>query len=180
MPTVIKIDAVKRLFSQNGFEYQVSDRGPVFIYHGDKKFALEFPIRWISPNNPDADYNLAQVRKVLSEMTASAKNEQRIYMFELDKKRMDELFAEAKAYGLFYDEDAKMFICKKTKTSKNAIFVGELDFVIAARLASEDAVKAAKQNKKNPGKSKPVKILTYTEIFDEMKRSSLEKKNGTK
>ena len=170
MPTAIKIDAVKRLFKQNGFEYEVTDNGPVFIYHGDKKFALEFPIKWISTDNPDMDYNLAQVRKVLGEMTNSAKYEQRIYLFELDKKRMGELFAEAKEYGLSYDDEAKMFICKKTKTSKNAIFVCELDFVIAARLSSEDAAKESKNKK--------VKVLTYKEIFDEMKQASKEKANG--
>ena len=85
-----------------------------------------------------------------------------------NKQKMTELFKAAKDYGLSYDEKEKMLIYKKTKTSKSALFVAELDFVIATRLKSEKLAKLDKN----------FKPLPYKEIFDELKESTEQDKKA--
>lgn len=161
MPTYIKKDAIKRMFKDNGFDLIINARDQIFIFKNKFGFSMEFPIKWFD-DNADRDYDLAQVRHVLNKMTASVKEEEAIYSFTQNKQNMAELFKVAKDYGMSYDEKEKMFIYKKTKTSKSALFVVELDFVIAARLKSEKLAKLDKNFKPIP----------YKEIFDELKESA--------
>lgn len=154
-------DAIIKLFDNNGFKMVNLESGPAFVFRSKSGFSMEFPVKWFD-GNADRDYDLAQVRHVLNKMTASAKEEEAIYSFMENKQKMTELFKAAKDYGLSYDEKEKMFIYKKAKTSKNALFVAELDFVIAARLKSEKLAKLDKN----------LKPLPYKEIFDELKESA--------
>ena len=161
MPTHIKKDAIQRMFKDNGFDLITNETGQAFVFRSKSGFSMEFPIKWFD-GNADRDYDLSQVRHVLNKMTASAKEEEAIYSFMQNKQKMNELFKVAKDYGMSYDEKEKMFIYKKTKTSKSALFVAELDFVIAARLKSEKLAKLDKN----------FKPLPYKEIFDELKESA--------
>lgn len=167
MPTYIKKDAIQRMFKDNGFELVTHENDQVFVFRSKSGFSMEFPIKWFD-GNADRDYDLSQVRHVLNKMTASAKEEGAIYSFMQNKQKMAELFKAAKDYGMSYDEQAKMFIYKKPKTSKSALFVAELDFVIAARLRSEKLAKLDKN----------FKPLPYKEIFDELKESAEEDKKA--
>lgn len=170
MPTYIKKDAIKRMFKDNGFDLVTNETNQAFVFRSKSGFSMEFPIKWFD-GNADRDYDLSQVRHVLNKMTASAKEEEAIYSFMQNKQKMTELFKAAKDYGLSYDEKEKMLIYKKTKTSKSALFVAELDFVIAARLKSE----------KLASLDKNLKPLPYKEIFDELKESAeQDKKTQTK
>ena len=161
MPTCIKKDAIKRMFKDNGFDLVTNETDQTFVYRSKSGFSMEFPVKWFD-GNADREYDLAQVRHVLNKMTTSAKEEEAIYSFMQNKQKMTELFKAAKDYGMSYDEKEKMFIYKKTKTSKSAVFVAELDFVIAARLRSEKLAKLDKN----------FKPLPYKEIFDELKESA--------
>ena len=161
MPTYIKKDAIKRMFKENGFELVNLEAGPAFVFQSKSGFSMEFPVKWLD-GNEDRDYDLAQVRHVLNNMTASAKEEDAIHSFMQNRQRMTELFKAAKDYGMSYDEANKMFIYKNSKRSKDALFVAELDFVIAARLKSEKLAKLDKN----------IKPLPYKEIFDELKESA--------
>lgn len=161
MPTYIKKDAIKRIFKDNGFDLVTNETDQAFVFRSKSGFSMEFPVKWFD-GNADRDYDLAQVRHVLNKMTASAKEEEGIYSFMQNKQKMTELFKSAKDYGLSYDEKEKMFIYKKTKASKSALFVAELDFVIATRLKSEKLAKLDKN----------FKTLPYKEIFDELKESA--------
>lgn len=161
MPTYIKKDAIKRIFKDNGFDLVTNETDQAFVFRSKSGFSMEFPVKWFD-GNADRDYDLAQVRHVLNKMTASAKEEEGIYSFMQNKQKMTELFKSAKDYGLSYDEKEKMFIYKKTKASKSALFVAELDFVIATRLKSEKLAKLDKN----------FKPLPYKEIFDELKESA--------
>jgi hypothetical protein len=161
MPTYIKKDAIKRMFKDNGFELVINTTDQVFVYKSKSGFSMEFPIKWFDGDN-DRDYDLAQVRHVLNKMVASAKEEEAIYSFMQNKQKMTELFKVAKDYGMTYDEKKKMFIYKNIKANKSALFVTELDFVIAARLKSEKLAKLDKN----------FKPLPYKEIFDELKESA--------
>jgi hypothetical protein len=143
------------------------ESGTAFVFMSKSGFSMEFPIKWFD-GKADRDYDLSQVRHVLNKMTASAKEEEAIYSFMQSKQKMTELFKAAKDYGLSYDEKEKMFIYKKTKTSKSALFVAELDFVIAARLKSEKLAKLDKN----------FKPLPYKEIFDELKESAEQDKKA--
>ena len=166
MPTYSKKDA----FKDNGFDLVTNETDQAFVFRSKSGFSMEFPVKWFD-GNADRDYDLAQVRHVLNKMTASAKEEEAIYSFMQNKQKMTELFKSAKDYGLSYDEKEKMFIYKKTKASKSALFVAELDFVIAARLKSEKLAKLDKN----------FKPLPYKEIFDELKESAeRDKKAQTK
>lgn len=169
MPTYIKKDAIKRLFTSNGFELTTNESGPVFRYRNKAGFSLEFPVKWLDGDD-DREYDLAQVRHALNRMTAAAKEEASIDAFMRNKQKMSLLFNAAKDYGMSYDENAKMFIYKKTKNAKEAVFVAELDFVIAARLKSEDAAKLAIKH------GKKMKVLTFKEIFDILKKRSEDEK----
>ena len=161
MSTYIKKDAIKRMFKDNGFDLVTNETDQAFVFRSKSGFSMEFPVKWFD-GNADRDYDLAQVRHVLNKMTASAKEEDAIYSFMQNNQKMNELFKVAKDYGMSYDEKEKMFIYKKTKTSKSALFVAELDFVIAARLKSEKLAKLDKN----------FKPLPYKEIFDELKESA--------
>ena len=167
MPTYIKKDAIKNLFSTNGFTLVKNDSDPAFRYKNKAGFSLEFPVKWLDGDD-DREYDLAQVRHVLNNMTAAAKEEAAIDAFMRNKQKMSELFKAAKDYGMSYDEKEKMFIYKKTKSSKSALFVAELDFVIAARLRSEKLTKLDKN----------FKSLPYKEIFDELKESAEQDKKA--
>lgn len=167
MPTYIKKDAIKRMFKDNGFDLVTNETDQAFVFRSKSGFSMEFPVKWFDIN-ADRDYDLAQVRHVLNNMTASAKEEEAIYSFMQNKQKMTELFKSAKDYGLSYDEKEKMFIYKKTKASKSALFVAELDFVIAARLKSEKLAKLDKN----------FKPLPYKEIFDELKESAEQDKKA--
>ena len=169
MSTYIKKEAIKNLFSTNGFTLVKNDSGLAFRYKNKAGFSLEFPVKWLDGDD-DREYDLAQVRHVLNNMTAAAKEEAAIDAFMRNEAKMAMLFSDAKDYGMAYDEDAKMFIYKKTKTSKKAEFVAELDFVIAARIKSEEAAKLAAKNKKK------MKVLTFKEIFDILKKRAEEDK----
>lgn len=160
-------DAIIKLFESNGFKMVNLESGPAFVFRSKSGFSMEFPVKWFD-GNADRDYDLAQVRHVLNKMTASAKEEEAIYSFMQNKQKMTELFKVAKDYGMSYDEKEKMFIYKKTKTSKSALFVAELDFVIAARLKSE----------KLASLDKNLKPLPYKEIFDELKESAEQDKKA--
>ena len=161
MPTYIKKDAIKRMFKDNGFDLVTNETDQTFVFRSMSGFSMEFPVKWFD-GNADRDYDLAQVRHVLNKMTASAKEEESIYSFMQNKQKMTEIFKAAKDYGLSYDEKEKMFIYKATKSGKNALFMAELDFVIAARLRSEKLAKLEKN----------LKPLPYKEIFDELKESA--------
>lgn len=167
MPTYIKKDAIKRMFKDNGFDLVTNETDQAFVFRSKSGFSMEFPIKWFDIN-ADRDYDLAQVRHVLNKMTASAKEEEAIYSFMQNKQNMTELFKAAKDYGLSYDEKEKMLIYKKTKSSKNALFIAELDFVIAARLKSEKLARLDKN----------LKPLPYKEIFDELKESAEQDKKA--
>lgn len=161
MPTYIKRDAIKRLFATNGFKLVTLQSGPAFVYSSRSGFSMEFPVKWLSSDN-GRDYELMQVRHVLNHMTASAKREERIFDFMRDKKKMDELFLAAKDFGMTYDADNKMLICKKTRHSRTALYTVELDYIVALKLEN-------------------CKDMSYKEIFEALKDSAEQdkkEKNG--
>lgn len=154
MAAKITLDAVKRLFKGNHFNYVSDDTGTKFIYNDGSGFSLEFPVKWINLADPNQTYDLAKVRHVLATMTESAKTEEAIFKFMKDKKKMAELFDAAKEYKLAYDPEKSMLICKK---GKKALFVVELDYLVALKIG-------------------PCKDMSYKEIFDNMKEQKEAKK----
>lgn len=168
MPTYIKKDAIIRLFESNGFKMVNLESGPAFMFRSKTGFSMEFPVKWLD-GDENRDYELSKVRHVLNNMAASAKEEDAIYTFMRNGKKMQELFDAAKEYGMSYDDGDRMFIYKK-KGTVGALFVCELDFVIAARLKSERLAKL----------DNGIKPLPYREIFDELKESAEQDKKETK
>lgn len=160
MPTYIQKDAIKRLFETNGFTLMKLDTGPAFVFKSKSGFSMEFPVKWLD-EDPDRNYELAQVRHVLTNMTASAKKENKIFSFTMNKKNMDELFRAAKEYGMTYDPDARMLICKKTPNSRTAIFTVEIDYIVALKIDT-------------------CKDMSYKEIFDALKESAEHDKKRSK
>jgi hypothetical protein len=167
MPTYIKKDAIVRLFESNGFKLVNLESGTAFVFMSKSGFSMEFPVKWLD-GDENRDYELSKVRHVLNNMALAAKEEEAIYSFMRNKNKMTELFKAAKDYGLSYDEKERMFIYKKTKSSKSALFVAEIDFVIAARLKSEKLARLDKN----------LKPLPYKEIFDELKESAEQDKKA--
>ena len=152
MPTYIKKDAIKRLFETNGFKLVNLEAGPAFVFKSKSGFSMEFPVKWLD-GDPERDYDLAQVRHVLNHMASSAKKEDNIYSFMQNKKKMDDLFRAAKEFGMSYDPDTKMLICKKTPKSRSALFTVELDYIVALKLDT-------------------CKDMSYKEIFEALKESA--------
>lgn len=167
MPTYIKKDAIVRLFESNGFKLVNLESGTAFVFMSKSGCSIEFPVKWLD-GDENRDYELSKVRHVLNNMALAAKEEEAIYSFMQNKNKMTELFKAAKDYGLSYDEKEKMFIYKKTKSSKSALFVAEIDFVIAARLKSEKLARLDKN----------LKPILYKEIFDELKESAEQAKKA--
>lgn len=160
MPTYIKKDAIKRLFENNGFNLVNLESGPAFVFKSKSGFSMEFPVKWLD-GDKERDYDLAQVRHVLNNMATSAKKEDSIYSFMQNKKKMEDLFRAAKEFGMLYDPDTKMLICKKSKNSKSALFTVEIDYIVALKLET-------------------CKDMSYTEIFDALKESAEHDKKETK
>ena len=161
MPTYIKKDAIVRLFESNGFKLTNLESGPAFVFRSKSGFSMEFPVKWLD-GDPERDYDLAQVRHVLNNMATSSKKEDSIHSFMGNKKKMDELFSAARDYGMSYDQDTNMLICKKTPKSRTAIFTVEVDYIVALKLET-------------------CKDMDYKEIFDALKESAeLDKQESAK
>jgi hypothetical protein len=149
MPTYIKKDAVRNLFESNGFKLVNLESGPAFVFRSKSGFSMEVPVRWLD-GDASRDYELAKVRHVLNNMTDSAKREDAIYSFMQDGQKMSELFKTAKEWGMSYDDDARILICKK---GRKALFTVELDYLVALKLDS-------------------CKDMNYSEIFDALRESA--------
>lgn len=120
----IDYDQMIRLFGNNGFE--LSDPPTKsFIYETEDGFKMEFAIQWDLDKN--MLYDLARMRKVLTQMVNNVEHEHAKYVKMNDKTFVETLSKELTDYGMeSLGDDAFAY-----KENDQYIFGVDLDYIVS-------------------------------------------------